>query len=200
MFFLSPFSSVEAHLIPLKIIDTHACTSTRVPPGAPISLSLISTRWHRLDCAGSHPPCRRSAQRYQPCNLLFSTLPLSSLSRPLPRSSPLRTSYFVSLRLSSVLLHYTHSYSCNTGAHAPLTPPSPHPPSQHPLALTHSVNHCPRSQFPRLSYYRRVGVLAPPTAASAEVTSCHKSKSIPLLLVRWEMPYEMCCLNGPTIR
>lgn len=93
----------------------------------------------RLRGQPSAVPTLSSARRYRPRNLLFSTLPLSSLSRPFPRSPPLRTSYFVSLRLSSVLLHYTHSYSCNSGAHAPLTLPFLLPPIILWLSLTPSI-------------------------------------------------------------
>lgn len=72
----------------------------------------------------------------------------------------LSTSYSVSVHISSVLLHYTHSYSRHTHAHAPWLVP------HHPLAPIHSINHSPHSCFftsPALLYvlppstYSRIG-------------------------------------------
>ncbi len=74
-------------------------------------------------------------------SLVFQSFLLSMFLSLLFPCLPLSTSYSVSVHISSVLLHYTHSYSCNTHAHAPWLVP------HHPLALVHSINHSPHSCF-----------------------------------------------------
>lgn len=77
-----------------------------------------------VDCTRNRSGCWHSARHYQSsASLVFlsSLLTVPSLFR---RFS-LAASYSVSVHISSVLLHYTHSYSRNTHAHAPwLVPPS----------------------------------------------------------------------------
>lgn len=112
-----------------------------------------------------------------PLSMFLSLLFFLSLSLSL-----LLTLSLFSVYISSVLLHYTHSYSRHTHAHAPWLVP------HHPLAPIHSINHSPHScffTFPALLYilqpstYSSIGkfdVLS--SLSSEEMMSCNKSKSI----------------------
>lgn len=96
-----------------------------------------------------------------PQSLVFHSPPLLAV----PSVSTLPASPYLLLRLAAPLLCLTSLHSqllLQQWRACPLDSPLS-PPSHHPLALTHSVNHCPRFPFPRLSYSPRVGALAPPT-------------------------------------
>lgn len=117
-------------------------------------------------------------------SLAISCFPLCSQCFCLSFSASLFRSLrlTVSVYISSVLLHYTHSHSRHTHAHAPWLVP------HHPLAPIHSINHSPRScffTFSALLYilppkhvlkYWKFDVLS--SLSSVEIMSCNRSKSI----------------------
>lgn len=74
-----------------------------------LSLSLISM-FIPQDCTGKHSACWHSAQLSASPSLVLLSLLFSH---------SLFSSYFVSMCISTVLFHYTHSCSHNTLAHAP---------------------------------------------------------------------------------
>lgn len=126
--FLFPLPSTHIHHNPKPTFSTHP--HILFFPG----INVHTRRLHR------EPFCMltfSSAQRYQPSDLLFSTV--------------LTVPSVFSLFLSASLSLYVHLL-CLISLHSLLLPlhfctsPLTHPP-HHPLALIHSINHSPHSCF-----------------------------------------------------